>query len=291
RAMLPGYLSRFVADESASAHNRSRIGAMIAAWSDDQCQAVTAELAHLGDEHRLYRALPFARELAREWARDVLVEPELSGVEHLAAAAASGPTMLVGNHLSYFDTTATDAVLTWKGHGDLADRLVAAAGPKVYQELFRLFAAACLNTLPVPQSTSFAHTEKLSPRELARKATESMASSKALLDAGLLLLVYPEGSRSRTGRFGPFLRGIHRYLSCTTPLSVVPIAIAGTERVMPVADADTRLFPGRVAIRFAPAIRVGVDGAPREALDAAHRAVAALLPEHLRPLASADETA
>jgi 1-acyl-sn-glycerol-3-phosphate acyltransferase len=198
--------------------------------------------------------------------------------------------VLLCNHLSYFDTSATDAILAWAGHEDLADKLVAAAGPKVYQHLFRLLAAACLNTLPVPQSTSLAHTEKLPPRELARKAIESVESAKDLVERGYLLLMYPEGSRSRTGQLGPFLRGVQRYLSCTHPLSVVPTAIVGTEAVMPVSDP--RLHPGPVALRFAEPIATeeGAAGA-RDTLARAHRAVQRLLPPHLRPLAIAAETA
>ncbi|MEZ4235033.1 MAG: lysophospholipid acyltransferase family protein [Myxococcota bacterium] len=142
----------------------------------------------------------------------------------------------------------------------------------------------------MPQSTSFAHTEKLSARELARKALESVDEAREVLGAGFLLLLYPEGSRSRTGQLGPFLRGVQRYLSSTHPLSVVPMAIIGTERVMPVDDP--RLHPGPVTLRFAPpiAVEAGPRGA-REGLGEAHRAVQFLLPAHLRPLAVAAETA
>jgi 1-acyl-sn-glycerol-3-phosphate acyltransferase len=143
--------------------------------------------------------------------------------------------------------------------------------------------------LPVPQSTSFAHTEKLSPRELARKATESFQAAHDVMCGGYSLLLYPEGSRSRTGHLGPFLKGVHRYLSCVEGLSVVPMAIAGTERVMPIDQS--KLHPGHVALRFGPSLVVGTDGSSREILETARRAVAELLPEPLRPLAGTDATA
>lgn len=290
RSVLPAYLSQFVADPEAAARNRARVAAEIGAWPDETCREVVQRIATVGDDHRMYPAVPACRALSRVWTRDVVLDPTLEGVEHLRAAAAGGPTVLLCNHLSYFDTTATDAILAWAGHADLADRVVAAAGPKVYQHLFRLLAATCLNTLPVPQSTSLAHTEKLPPRELARRAIESVESAKRLLEGGQVLLMYPEGSRSRTGQLGPFLRGVQRYLSCTDPLWVVPAAIIGTERVMPVSDA--RLHPGPVAVRFAEPIAAepGASGA-REALAQAHRAVQRLLPLHLRPLAIAAESA
>lgn len=290
RAVLPGYLSGFVADPAAAARNRERITAVVSGWSEEVCAEVLAGMSDLGKpQHHLYPAVEKCRTLSREWSRDVVLSPELSGVEHLRASAASGPTLILGNHLSYFDTNATDAILAWAGHTDLADRMTVAAGPKVYQDLFRIVAASCLNTLPVPQSTSFAHTEKLSPRELARKATESFEAARDVMVAGYLFLLYAEGSRSRTGHLGPFLKGIHRYLSCVDGLSVVPMAIVGTERVMPVAQS--RLHPGPVALRFGPPLVVGRDGSAREILAAARHAVASLLPESLRPLAGTEDTA
>lgn len=289
RALLPGFLSQFVADPAASARNREQMAAQVDNWSDETCARVIAFIVSMGTEHHLYAAVPECQKLARQWTREVLLTSEVHGVEHLRAAATRGPTLLVSNHLSYFDTTATDAILAFGGHRDLADRLVAAAGPKVYQDGFRLVAASGLSTLPVPQSTSFSHTEKLSPRELARKVTESMAATGQILEAGHILLLYPEGSRSRNGRFGPFLKGTHRYLSCVEPLFVVPMAIWGTERIMPVSEA--KLHPGPVGIAFAPPLAVGPDGDAREVLGIAHRAIQRLLPEPLRPLAIAAESA
>lgn len=281
RVLLPSFLAGFVDDAEVAAANRARTAELVAAWSDDECRDVVAHLGRIGSAHELYPAHPAGRALARERTRDVILEPTASGIDHLAAAAAAGPTLVACNHTSYLDTTATDAALCWNGHAALADRIVALAGPKVYADLFRRVAAGCLNTLPVPQSTSFGHTEKLSPRELARKAHESLESAGTLLTAGWILLLYPEGSRTRTGRFGSFLRATHRYFGCVEGLRVVPMAITGSDRVMPVSDP--RLHPGTVHVACGPALRVGPDGSTRDVLDAAHAAVEALLPPALRP--------
>ncbi len=281
RAVIPRFLAGFVGDPDVAERNRARIAALVGGWSDATCRDVVALLGSIGEEHRVYPAHPACRALSRAWSSDVVTAPILTGIEHLLATRERGPVLLLGNHVSYFDTSATDAILAWAGHEEIADRLVTAAGPKVYQELFRLVAAACLNTLPVPQSTSFSHTEKLTPRELARRALESVGAARAALEDGAILLVYPEGSRSRTGQLGSFLKGVHRWLDCVDGIRVVPIAIAGTQDVRPVGQ--DHLFPRQVALRFGAPLEVGRDGDPREILARAHAAIASLLPPHMQP--------
>ena len=281
RSLLPPYLSSFIVDPEASARNAARMAELVSGWDDATCRRVLDQLARLGTEQQLYLADPACRELARLWSRDVILDAELHGVEHLRDAMTAGPTVVLSNHLAYFDSTAIDAILVWEGHEDLANRLVSAAGPKVYETLFRRVASACLHTLPVPQSTTFSHTEPLSPRELARRAVASVRIGQQAVEDGMALLIYAEGSRSRTGRMGPFLKGVRRYLEIAEPLSVVPAALVGTHRLMPVGEE--RMHPSRAALRFGPPIVIGGDLDAREALAAAHEAIAALLPDEHRP--------
>jgi 1-acyl-sn-glycerol-3-phosphate acyltransferase len=288
RAVIPGFLAGFIGESEVGAENKRRMQALVDGWTDDTCREVVALLTELGTDHRVYEAHPACRTLSRSWSADVVIEPTVQGVDHLLEARRRGPVILLGNHVSYFDTSATDAILAWGGHTDVADRMVTAAGPKVYQELFRLVAAACLNTLPVPQSTSFSHTEKLAPRELARRALESVDAARTALLDGAVLLIYPEGSRSRTGQLGPFLRGVHRWVGCAEGVHVVPVAIAGTEQVMPVGE--NRLFPRRVTLGFGEPLAVGADGDAHAILEGAYRAIATLLPDHMQP-DSASESA
>lgn len=278
--ILPGYLSSMIVDRDVAARARARIQAIVEAWSPETARELLCTLETLGQEHRIYYANRAAREISRSWCAEAFPSWSLDGVEHLRAAHAAGPTMIVCNHTSYVDTSATDAVLAWAGHGDLADRIVAIAGPKVYGELFRRVASACLNTLPVPQSSTIAYAEHLSPREIARRAMCSLEAAAVACKAGDIPLLYAEGSRSRTGRLGSFLKATHRYLDLAEPISVVPTVILGTREAMPIDEE--RLHPGPVTLRFGPALPHGLP--PRERLAAAHAAVAALLPEDHRPL-------
>lgn len=281
RALLPGFLAGFIVDEAAAASNRARVEAYVSDWDDATCAHVLEVLRTVGDEQRVYPADPSCRQLSRLWSDDVITGREVVGVEHLRRAMDAGPTVIVANHLSFFDSNAVDALLTWSGHTDLADRILSAAGPRVYEALFRRVAAACLNTLPVPQSTSFSHTAQLSPRELAKQALASLKAASDGAEAGLALLIYAEGSRTRTGRMGSFLKAVRRYLEIAEPLSVVPAAIVGTDHLMPVGIE--RLYPGPVALHFADALVVGPDLPAREALAAAHAAITRLLPVDHRP--------
>jgi len=283
RAVLPGFLAAYITDPAAAATNEARVQELVAGWSDTTTREVMHQLARMEPGTGVLQAHPACRELERVWSIDVVVEPELDGVEHLRAAMDAGPTVVLGNHLAYFDASALDCTLAWAGHADLADRLVAAAGPKVYQDTFRRIAAVCLNTLPVPQSGSLSHTAKMPPRELARQALASLRGAKEAASAGQALLLYPEGSRSRSGRLGSFLRGVHRYLGIADEVAVVPSAITGTEHIMPL-DAR-RLTPGSVRVAFGPPLRVGPDGSTKEVLERTFHSVAELLPADVRPKA------
>ncbi len=281
RAVLPAWVSSFILDGARATDNAARVAGLVETWSDDTCTSVLRSLDGLGASHQIYPAHPALRALTREWCRDVVLDPIVEGAEHLVAATRAGPTMVLGNHLSYFDANATDAALAWTGHADVADRVVAAAGPKVYEDLFRLLAAACINTLPVPQSTTLEYTATLAPRELARKALAGVDAAQQAMAEGYVPLVYPEGTRTRSGRLGLFIRGVHRWLKAVDDLHVVPLAISGTEEIMPIEA--TRLRPGPVTLRFGRPLVVGRDGSSREVLEAAHHAIAILLPEALQP--------
>ncbi len=289
RGLLPGWLAAFVDDPIRSAQNREHVEQLVGSWSDEVCRSIVAHLAQIGSEHRIYTAHPACRQLTRVWCGDVVLDPVVEGAEHLAASVAAGPTMILGNHLSYLDANATDAALSQAGHAALADRLVAAAGPKVYQDLFRLVAAACIHTLPVPQSSTLDHTEKLSPRELARRALRCVDAAQDAMREGLVPLVYPEGSRTRSGRLSSFVRGVHRWLSGVEGLSVVPLALSGSDTIMPIGAE--RLQPGTITVRFGAPLRVGPDGSSKEILGRSHEAIARLLPERLRPPAGTPATA
>jgi 1-acyl-sn-glycerol-3-phosphate acyltransferase len=280
RTLLPAFLAGHIEPADVAARNLARIGARVAQWSDEACLALAPALKHLGEEHRVYDPLPEVREVGRDWMRDLAPEYEVAGLDAVVEARARGPVVFISNHLAYVDSSAIDAVLVWEGHRDIADAIVSLAGPKVYDDAFRRFATSCLSTLPVPQSTSLAHTAPLPPRELARRARQSVDAAEASLRSGRHLLIFAEGSRSRSGRLQPFLAGVHRYLGLDGTI-VVPIALVGTRGIMPLGR--TQLVPGRLSIRFGEPLVVEEHGGGKNVLDTVHERLTQLLPREFRP--------
>lgn len=281
-AVLPGFLSRFFTDTDVRAANRQRVEALVHSWSEASLEGFLSTLQRDTSLFQSYPASPAGRDLSRCWSRDAITHSETHGLEHLREAADKGPTVVLCTHLSYFDASATDAILAWSGHADLANRLTFAAGPKVYQHLFRKVAATCLNTILVPQSTALAHTDRISQRELAMRAIRSMKSSRDELEHGNILLIYPEGTRSRDGTMGSFIKGVHRYLTLVPNTQVVPAFIAGTEHLMSV-DNDERIQPGEVSLTFLPSQAVSSKTEGRAVLLACRAQLEGSMPQVYRP--------
>lgn len=83
--------------------------------------------------------------------------------------------------------------------------------------------------------------DKSSPAALHR----TMAEAEARLRSGMSIVVFPEGSRTLTGKMGPFRRGAFT-LAAEFGLPVVPITIDGAYDVMPRTAPWPR--PGRIRL-------------------------------------------
>ncbi len=80
-------------------------------------------------------------------------------------------------------------------------------------------------------------------RSSRQKSISSMNSAGELIKNGKSVLVFPEGTRSRTGVIQNFKKGVFT-LAFNSGLSVVPIHIEGTNRVMP--SNSWKVRPGKV---------------------------------------------
>jgi 1-acyl-sn-glycerol-3-phosphate acyltransferase len=228
---------------------------------------------------------PLARRIHHVLAHRFLQrDSRVAGVEHLKNLD-SARVVIFSNHLSYADANVVDVLLQRCGADVLARRLTALAGPKVFTSQQRRFSSLCFGTVKVPQSTEVASGEAmLSQREVARAARRSIDVACSRLVEGDALLLFGEGTRSRSGAMQPMLLGAARYLE-TDGTWVLPVGVTGPELLFPI-DAPT-VRPARVSMQLGKPIRARAlieasTGNRRLMVDAIGLAIADLLPARCR---------
>ncbi len=80
-------------------------------------------------------------------------------------------------------------------------------------------------------------------RSNSRVAMESLNEAKRKLVNGTSVVIFPEGTRSKTGDMGPFKRGAFK-LAQELKLPVLPVTILGTRHILPTGSIN--LLPGKV---------------------------------------------
>ncbi|HEY7676246.1 MAG TPA: AMP-binding protein, partial [Candidatus Methylomirabilis sp.] len=188
------------------------------------------------------------------------------GLEHLPP---KGPFLLAANHASHLDTLAVLAALGERA-GEIA--LVGARDYFFDRAWKRAILPRALPIIPFDREGDF---------------VEGLRLCREAIGMGRSLLIFPEGTRTRTGALQPFKAGVG-VLAVELGIPIVPTAIEGTFAALPVGRALPRRQPVRVS--FGPAIvpppageGEGGRGDPtpyaryRDVVDRARAAVEALL--------------
>lgn len=160
----------------------------------------------------------------------LLWRPELAGMEYVPR---TGGAILASNHLSIVDSLFLPLML---------ERPLTFAAKSEYftgKRLSHRFAAAYLRAtkqLPVDRAG-------------ARAAQETLEAALGLLRQGDLFGIYPEGTRSPDGRLYRGRTGVG-WLALAAGVPVIPVAMIGTDRVLPPGRTIPRLR--KVSIRVGP---------------------------------------
>jgi 1-acyl-sn-glycerol-3-phosphate acyltransferase len=281
RALLPQWLTGFL-EVSVDLKMRctEAVCAALNDFDDDTLRASVDRLSSVGNEYRLYRADPLATALTRSFMRVISEGSTLTGLENLRQARLRGPVLLISNHLAYCDTQLKDTLFADSGVDDVASSIVVVAGPKVYETAFRRMASLGLSTLKTAQSSVIAHNDSaLSPREVATIAINTVNVAHERMRQGDLVLIYGEGSRSRSRQLQPFIRAVRKYASLPG-CHVVPMAISGSQEMMPLNQS--KMYATPVSLQIGEPVVVDEIGRS-EAIVVAWQQIASMLPEVHRP--------
>jgi 1-acyl-sn-glycerol-3-phosphate acyltransferase len=158
----------------------------------------------------------------------LLWRPEITGLEHIPA---EGGAILASNHLSIVDSIFLPFMV---------DRPVTFAAKSEY----------FTGTRPIDRITSayMRATNQLSvDRAQARAGQDMLEAALGLLHEGALFGIYPEGTRSPDGRLYRGRTGIG-WLALNSGLPVIPVAMSGTDRVLPPGHRVPRVAKIRISV-------------------------------------------
>jgi 1-acyl-sn-glycerol-3-phosphate acyltransferase len=166
--------------------------------------------------------------VARAWARSLLLFVGVKvKVEGISKINASGSYVFAANHLSYMDTPVVLA------HIPVQFRFLAKKG--LFQIPFLGTHLAQAGHIPVP-------------REDPRAAVRTLSRAAQIIrEKSISVLIFPEGGRSEDGELQPFKEGA-AYIAIKSGVPLVPIAVMGTRRILPMHSATFRR--GRVKLHI-----------------------------------------
>ena len=109
-----------------------------------------------------------------------------------------------------------------------------------------------------------------------RSAVESVGNAVHVLQSGLGMMVFPEGTRSRDGRLLPFKKGPF-HLAMEAGVPVAPITVVGSHRAWPKGSAKLRA--GEIVVYFHQPIDPRRFKRREELMAAVRAAIQSALPE------------
>lgn len=193
----------------------------------------TAKPRQAGFTYALGRTLisPLAR---------LIYRPRVEGRE---SVPRTGAVIFASNHLSFIDSVAIPVAAPRPVHFLAKSTYFEGTGfgGWIQRTFFRSIGA-----IPVR-------------RGAGQAALDALDQQRQLLDQGLAVALYPEGTRSTDGRLYKGRTGV-AFLALQTGALVVPVGLIGTDKVMPVGAKKPKLSE-RVTVRFGEPLDLAHHGA------------------------------
>lgn len=139
-------------------------------------------------------------------------------VRHRELLPSRGPAVIIANHNSHLDTLVLMSLLPLGMLPRL--RPVAAMDYFLRNPLLAWFARHIIGIIPLRRSVKAGHDDPL-------------AEVIAALDAGEVLILFPEGSRGEPERLGQFKSGIAHIVQRRSQVPVVPVYLHGLGMALP----------------------------------------------------------
>ena len=180
------------------------------------------------------------------------------GLENIPAQ----PCVFIANHVSNMDPLVFIPAIPQR------------VGILVKRELFRIpiFSSAMIRAQFTPVDRG--------DRESSGK---SISAAARILKEGLSYAIFAEGTRSADGRLRPFKKGGFT-MAIEAGAPIVPVAIAGTQRLWP--KGSWTITPGEATVAFGPAVNASeyTIESRAELIQRVQSLVAAALPPEQQPL-------
>jgi long-chain acyl-CoA synthetase len=180
----------------------------------------------------IMRAVRYMAILLLTLAMKIYGRLSATGIENLPG---KGPYLIAPNHLSLADVPSIAAAISWK----TGSQVFFLGATEFFSGQVMSKISRILQVIPVDMDTRLHNALQLSAYVLRR---------------GKILLVFPEGSRSRDGGIKEFKKGVG-IIARELNIPIVPVAISGTYEMLPSGKMLPK--PARISVSFGKPIHPG----------------------------------